>query len=1049
MDDNSDLPPRRRPRRRRRIAALLAVVIVAALIVLWSQRRTIAGRFVDRELATRGVPARYAIADLGLGRQRLTDVVIGDPAHPDLVADWIETRVGYGLGGPRLEGVAAGRVRLRGRLVDGRVSLGAIDRLLPPPSGAPLTLPKLDVDVEDARLRLDTAYGIVGVRLAGRGRLDDGFSGQLAIAADRLERDGCAATGVRAAWRVRTTGVDRRDGQGLRLDGPLLAERLRCAGVSIADWRSDLHGRVALGAPRRSAIEARIATGPVAHARGSAAAVAGTLAYDGRGAERGGRVDLTARAVRAAGARAGSARLMGDLAIRRDGVIGYHGRIALAEADLSALVPSLGGRAPGTPVAPLLDRVGEALHAAARRGQAEATVHAEIGDAVALSVESARWQAASGAVATLAPQDDDGAAMRWRSGAGVVADARLALAGGDLPSARITVSRPAAGRAWRGTATIAPYSVGTARLATTPVAFALTDRGALRLSTQATVSGPLGDGRVEALVLPIDLRRDVGGELVLNPGCAPVGWRALAVGPLALDAGQLRLCPTGPALVSVRDGRVDGGARTPGARLRGRLGGSPLLLDLGAADIGLGSRSFTVADVTALIGSPERRSRLSIAMLTGSLAGGPAGTFVGGGGQIGAVPLVLSAAQGRWAFANGALTLDGSMAVADAAASPRFKPMVVRDVDLRLAGGRITANGTLIEPVTDTRVATVRLDHLLGAGTGSADLSIPSLVFKQGFQPDLLTPLTFGVVADVRGTVTGAARIDWGPKGVRSTGDFATEAMDLAAAFGPVTGIATTLHFTDLLAMRTAPGQVATVRTVNPGIPVENGTIRYALEGPTLVRVEGAHWPFAGGTLTLEPTLLDFSENKERRLTFRVRGAAADQFLQQFDFDNLNATGIFDGVLPMVFDQSGGRIVDGQLAVREGGGTLAYVGALGQEQLGLWGNLAFQALKSLRYRSLTLRLNGPLTGEMVTDVRFAGISQGEGAKGNFIVRRLQRLPFVFNIRITAPFRGLLDSAQSFYDPKRLIQRNLPALLEEQNKRTNPPPVQPSASETVR
>jgi hypothetical protein len=88
---------------------------------------------------------------------------------------------------------------------------------------------------------------------------------------------------------------------------------------------------------------------------------------------------------------------------------------------------------------------------------------------------------------------------------------------------------------------------------------------------------------------------------------------------------------------------------------------------------------------------------------------------------------------------------------------------------------------------------------------------------------------------------------------------------------------------------------------------------------------------------------------------------------------------------------------------------------------------------------------------MVTDVRFAGISQGKGAKTNFLIRRLQKLPFVFNVRIKAPFRGLLDSAQSFYDPRRLIQRNLPALLEEQNKRAAPPanpPIQPSASGTV-
>ena len=1024
---------------------LLAVAVVVGLVALWTQRRPIAGRFVDRELASRGVPARYEIADLGLGRQRLINVVLGDPARPDLVADWVETRVGYGLGGPRLSEVSAGHVRVRGRLVDGRVSLGAIDRLLPPPSGAPLALPALRVDVADARMRLETRYGAAGVQLAGSGRLDDGFVGRLAIAADRLGEGACVASGVRAAWQVRTTGVDRRDGQGLRLDGPLRAGLLRCVGVTVAGWRSDVSGRLALGAPRRSVVDARIATGAVVHARGRAAGAAGTLAYDGRRKAHG-RVDLVARAVRGGEVRAGSVRVAGDLA--GGTAIDFDGQVALADADVSALVPALAGRAAGTPVAPLVDRLGTALLAAARDGQAKARVRAAFGNEVAVAISSADWRAASGADVALAAQGDD-AAVRWRSGESVVADARIDLAGGGLPTARVAVMRPAGGRSWRGTATVDPYAAGSARLATTPVAFAVIDASALRVTTEVTLSGPLGDGRVEALTLPIDLRRDTGGALAVNAACAPVAWRSLVTGPLALGAARLTLCPVAGALVSVRNGGVDGGGRIAGARLRGRLGGSPLALATGAATLRLGDRGFAIADVAATIGPPERPSRLSVAMLTGSLAGGPAGSFVGGGGQIGAVPLVLSAAQGRWAFANGALTLDGSMAVSDAAAAPRFKPMVARGVALRLAGGRIAASGTLVEPVTGTSVAEVAIAHALGPGTGSADLSVPALAFRDGFQPELLTPLTFGVVADVRGTVTGAARIDWGTDGVRSTGTFGTEGLDLAAAFGPVAGIATTLRFTDLLGMRTAPGQTATVRTINPGIPVQDGTVRYALEGPTLVRVEGARWPFAGGSLTLEPTLLDFAEARERRMTFRVDGAAADQFLQQFDFDNLNATGIFDGVLPMVFDQSGGRIVDGSLVVRESGGTLAYVGALGQEQLGLWGNLAFQALKSLRYRSLALRLNGPLTGEMVTDVRFAGISQGKGAKGSFIVRRLQRLPFVFNIRIAAPFRGLLDSARSFYDPKRLIQRNLPALLEEQRKRAAPPSVQPSASETVR
>src|SRR3546814_9863311 len=91
--------------------------------------------------------------------------------------------------------------------------------------------------------------------------------------------------------------------------------------------------------------------------------------------------------------------------------------------------------------------------------------------------------------------------------------------------------------------------------------------------------------------------------------------------------------------------------------------------------------------------------------------------------------------------------------------------------------------------------------------------------------------------------------------------------------------------------------------------------------------------------------------------------------------------------------------------------------------LGTWGNMAFQALKALEYKSLTIAMNGPLAGEMVTEVHFAGVNQGAGTKSNFLIRRLAKLPFVFNVTIRAPFRSLIDSAQSLYDPTRLIERN--------------------------
>ena len=122
-------------------------------------------------------------------------------------------------------------------------------------------------------------------------------------------------------------------------------------------------------------------------------------------------------------------------------------------------------------------------------------------------------------------------------------------------------------------------------------------------------------------------------------------------------------------------------------------------------------------------------------------------------------------------------------------------------------------------------------------------------------------------------------------------------------------------------------------------------------------------------------------------------------------------------------------------------------------------NIAYGALKSLRYDNLVLRLNGDIDGEMLTEIDFSGLAQGEGADTNFFTRAIARLPFVFRIRINAPFQQLLSSARGLYDPTTLIEQNLPALLREEREaeaaeaaareRAAQPPVQASESEDQR
>ena len=162
------------------------------------------------------------------------------------------------------------------------------------------------------------------------------------------------------------------------------------------------------------------------------------------------------------------------------------------------------------------------------------------------------------------------------------------------------------------------------------------------------------------------------------------------------------------------------------------------------------------------------------------------------------------------------------------------------------------------------------------------------------------------------------------------------------------------------------------------------------------------------------------------------------------ELDNISATGTFDGILPLIFNSQGGRIAGGVLVARQQGmpalimpegvlpsipcdsnrqsGVLSYVGPVSNEQLGTMGRMAFDALKNLQYKCLTILMDGALDGEMVTNVVFNGVNRGQlGDAPGGIARSFVGLPFIFNVRISAPFRGLLGTAQSFIDPTQTIR----------------------------
>jgi len=352
------------------------------------------------------------------------------------------------------------------------------------------------------------------------------------------------------------------------------------------------------------------------------------------------------------------------------------------------------------------------------------------------------------------------------------------------------------------------------------------------------------------------------------------------------------------------------------------------------------------------------------------------------------------------------------------AGAPRFKPLIARGASLQLADNAIRADAALRHPGSDGLIANIAITHDLGSATGTARLAVPGITFTKALQPEDLSELAKGVIALADGTVTGSGRIDWTADDITSSGSFASNGVDFAAAFGPVRGLSGTVAFTDLLNLTTAPDQTVAIAAINPGVEVLAGKVQFEVRDGTLLSLEDAHFPFMGGQLRMRPLDMDFSRPEERRYVFEIVGLDAATFVAEMELTNFGATGVFDGTVPIIFDKDGnGRIEDGLLIARPGGGNVAYIGDLTYEDLGAMGNNAFSALRSLDYRQMRVGLSGDLAGEIITNFDFDGVRQGEGASRNFVTRRLAKLPIQFRINVRSEsFSQLAIIARGYSDP---------------------------------
>lgn len=1031
-------------RRRRwpRVVAVVAVIVIAALAVVWFSRERIAGNFIESQLRQYEIPATYEIESIGPDRQVLTNIVVGNPRAPDLTVERAEVAIRYRLGTPTLGRITLVRPRLYGTLRGGKLSFGTLYKALFRDTGEPPGLPELDVRLVDGRGLIESDWGPVGLKVDGAGRIDSGFAGILAVAAPRLDGAGCAARRSSLYGKVSTASGKAS------IDGPLRIGQLDCPSQDVSMRRAAITLDATIDDDFAGfEADGRVAAGALSGAGVRANSLSGALSATWRERALTSRFNLAARGLAHPQAQAALLTAKGTLRSRNgfgtlEAQADLVGNGVRMGAGLDRTLAGAVASAQGTLLAPLLQQARAALARESRASTLAATLSARrTPEITSLRIPEASLRGGSGA--TLLALSRVQVTVPARSAP--LVSGNLATGGAGLPRIVGRMERAGSGDAVLRLQ-MAEYRAGGSALAIPELVLAQARGGAIGFSGRALASGALPGGSTRNLSLPLSGSLAPSGALALWNRCIDVRFDSLAIASLSLERRGITLCPSRGQPIVRQDGRglrVAAGATS--LDLSGRLADTPIRLRSGPVGFAYpGAMSARAVDVS--LGPPATASTFRISNLTATFGREIAGRFDDADIRLFQVPMNLENTSGAWRYAGGVLNLaDAQFRLVDRAAAPRFNPLVSEGGTLTLRDNVIRAAATLREPSTRREVTDVAIVHNLATGTGHADLTVDGLLFDRRLQPDTLSHLALGVIANASGTVRGTGRIDWTERGVTSRGTFSSDSLDFAAAFGPVRGASGTVEFSDLIGLTTAPNQRIRIGSVNPGIEVTDGELVFSLRGGQLLSVGGATWPFMGGTLTLRQVDLNLGTSEERRYVFEIEGLQAAQFVERMELPNISATGTFDGTLPIIFDTQGnGRIEGGLLIARPPGGNIAYVGELTRENLGTMANFAFDALRSLDYKQMSLAMDGSLTGEIVTRVRFDGVKQGTNAKRNFITRRFENLPIRFNINIRAPFYQLITSLKAMYDPASVRDPRELGLLTDDGRvlrraTTGPPP----------
>lgn len=636
-----------------------------------------------------------------------------------------------------------------------------------------------------------------------------------------------------------------------------------------------------------------------------------------------------------------------------------------------------------------------------------------------------RLTAASGTVAVLRPFGET-AGLVWDDGE-LTMRGTIAVEGGGGPDLSADLNEltygPGGTQLHLADLVLAPWTEDGLTASADITRLDLSQAGtAMRTSVRGTLGldGDLGAASVRGLTLfgAVDAAR------------GPEGWRAqLAEGDclaLAADRTQIqsvrfgalatRLCPSDGRLVRQGANGPEGMLQADTLSVDFTSGDNQGRLHLPAPAVNWTANGGLTADLT----SRGVRLDLSTGPRELSIAAGEAGLGLrlterdgvrlsGGldtvrfGGSL--IPAQVSADAASFSF-SGARGGTGELTgvrIADTREDPLYRP-VVTHLAARLQSGELTMTGPVFLESTNRLIADAEVHLSFPEVDGEILVTGRDLDFRQGgLQISDLSDRLRGFFTNTRGSLEAEARVAISGGALHGTGDVTVSGFGFqTVALGRISGIDGAVHFDDLLALTTPPSQRVTIGSIDPGLPLRDGEVLFQLVGGGDAELQSALWPFAGGVLSVEPTLWELGATS-RVITVRADHIGLKELTDLLEMPGFSAEGTVSGRFPIALEAGNAYIRNARLAADSTGGTLRYTGAVGQQagQTNETVAMAFRALRDFRFTVLEIGADGNLADDIVLSARLQGHNPDV----------LNGQEFNFNVSIDSKLGQLLSSTR--------------------------------------